>query len=189
MKRGVSMRKFSGLLVTVLVLLPLVAAGTVVIRLTFEEQVKAATAIVRGKVGQSQAQWDEGHRRIWTYTELTVAESLKGSAKGTILVRQPGGVVGPIGQDVAGVATFSAGEEVVLFLHAPPDDASVWGVDGLAAGKVSLVRRLGTRMAVRDVTGLSFYERGERPRVELVGAEEQLGVAELFLNRLRKAAQ
>jgi hypothetical protein len=70
--------------------------------------------------------------------EIQVSETLKGSPRKTVMVRQPGGVVGNIGQRVDGVASFDQGEEVVVFLARRPDDSFV--VQGMAQGKFRVER-------------------------------------------------
>ncbi len=168
--------------------LPALAWATVVVEMSFEELARKAPLVVRGTVGSVQASWDEGQRRIWTYAEVKVAEPLKGRAAPTLLVKQPGGVVGPVGQAVAGTARFSPGEETVLFLEPAVDEPGAYVVLGLAAGKVDLEKRLGQRLAVRRLFGLSFAKPGERT-VRPVNEVERLGTAEAFLERVRRAAK
>jgi len=160
--------------------LPLLALATVVEDLSFEQLSERAHVIVRGRVGPQQARWDAESRRIQTYTELAVTETFKGKVEARIRVRQPGGEVGEVGQFVAGTARFTEGEEVLLFLEAPPDDRSVFVVLSMAAGKVEL-RPTG---AFRDARGLGLYREAS---VREVDAPEYLGPVETFLARIRKA--
>jgi hypothetical protein len=164
------------------------AFATVVIAQTLEELTAAAPVIVRGRVVSAQTRWDDEHHRINTYAEVVRAEALKGSAPEVLLVRQPGGEVGPVGQRVAGAASFVVGEEVVLFLESAPDEAGVFGVYTMAAGKVGFeTSALGQVRAVRHLEGLVFYERNPAaPRFRAVGADD-LGTPEEFLLRVRRA--
>ncbi len=148
-----------------------------------------APVIVRGQVGQREARWDDARRSIFTYSEIQVTEVIKGRASSTLLVRQPGGVVGEIGARVEGVAAFREGEQVVLFLEAAPDEPSVFGVWSLAAGKVSLEKnKLGEVRAIRRLDGLAFSGgRAGAPKIQPVGGAEDLGTADAFITRLRKA--
>ncbi|MFZ5469292.1 MAG: hypothetical protein ACOZIN_07625 [Myxococcota bacterium] len=164
------------------------ASATVVIAQSIEEMAQATPLIVRGTVGQIQVRWDEEHRRIHTYAEVVVKEALKGKAPQSLLVRQPGGIVGEIGQMVSGTARFTEGEEVVLFLEPAPDEPSVFGVWSLAAGKVTFERTaVGEVRAVRDLSGLSFVGAapgGER-RIFTLGERHDLGTPDVFLRRVR----
>jgi hypothetical protein len=96
---------------------------------------QGADAIVRATVKESHARKTQDGMRIITDTTLTVSESLKGDAKTEVIVMQPGGVVGEIGQRVEGAATFKPGEEVVLFLEKKGDRFSVLG---MSQGKFTL---------------------------------------------------
>lgn len=172
-----------------LVALAGVAQATTVIGETLEQMAAHAPLIVRGVVGQQQARWDDAGRRIHTFTEVKVVEQLKGEAPALVMVRQPGGEVGELGQRVAGVARFEPGEEVVLFLEQPADDASVWLVRGLGAGKIRLaVSAWGERRATRDLQGLAFWTPDPgAPEVRPVEPVEDLGTVDQLLRRLRIA--
>ncbi len=165
-----------------------VAQATVVVSQSIEEMARSAPLVVRGTVGQVQARWGED-RRIWTYAEIRVEESLKGTAPAVLLVRQPGGVIGDIGMRVFGAAQFKTGEQVLLFLESPPDEPNVFHPMGLSAGKVSFEKsKVGEVRAVRDLRGLAFYERGEEPRVRIVeDGLEDLGTPEQLLAQVKAA--
>lgn len=166
------------------------ARATVVRDASIEELAVGSPVVVRATVVAQQSRWDDAGRRIETFTELLTTEVLKGEVGAAILVRQPGGVVGDIGAHVAGAARFELGEEVVLFLETPPDDATVFIVRGLASGKVRLsTNALGEVRATRDLRGLAFVSADGRaePRVRDVRPLEDLGTAEVFLRRIRAA--
>lgn len=166
------------------------AHATVVRGASVEELATTSALIVRGTVVAQQARWDEGRRRIDTFTEVRTTEVLRGDAGASILVRQPGGVVGDIGAHVAGAAKFAIGDEVVLFLETPPDDATVFIVRGLALGSVKLQQNaLGEIRATRDLRGISIWtpERTPEAPVREIDAVEDLGLAERFLTRIRSA--
>jgi hypothetical protein len=157
--------------------------GTTVIAETVDEAIDRAPIIVRATVRQSQAGADE--HRIWTWTELTVTEVLKGKSPQVVLVKQPGGVVGPRGQSVSGTAKFRDGEDCVLFLEPAVDEPGVFIVRALAAGKISFTTRLGVAQAVRELDGLDFAERTAE-RVRPLVKEDRLGSPDEFLARVRK---
>jgi hypothetical protein len=79
-----------------------------------------------------EVRWTADRARIVTDVELEVAEAYKGAPAHTVVVTQPGGVVGPVGQLVEGVARFEPGEEVVAFLEA---HGPRYALTGLAQGK------------------------------------------------------
>lgn len=176
-------------LIAFLVLAPLSALATVVMALSMEELTVRAPLVVRGVVHRVDVQWTEGRSRIWTYAEVVVSETLKGAPRTSVLVKQPGGIIGDVGERVAGTAQFIAGEEVVLFLEPAPDEPGAFIPFSMAASKVSLVDRGGKRVAQRDVSGLSFAVPGRRGMLSLKAERDQLGLAETFLNRIRLAAR
>lgn len=161
--------------------------GSTVVDESIEEVAASAPVVVHAIVRQSQSAWaDGGH--IWTWTELSVTEALKGKPGTVILVKQPGGVVGPIGQAVSGAAKFEVGEEVVVFLEKATDEANVYVVRGLAAGKVRFATVLGQRRALRELDGLNLMKTG---RFQVLDPNREprsnLGSPEAFLQRVRLA--
>ena len=113
----------------------------------------AADAVVHGRVLRSSSAWAPGGRQIFTTVVLKPLETWKGDPAAEVSVLVPGGEVGDITQTVQGVAAFSAGEEVVVFLRRRV--GSVYGVERWALGKFS-VGPAGTapRRALRDRRGL-----------------------------------
>jgi hypothetical protein len=165
------------------------AFATVVMALTLEEMTAMAPVVVHGTVRRSFTGWDDAHRSIWTWTEVEVHESIKGAPLRTALVKQPGGVVGGIGQSVSGAATFEGGEEVVLFLEPAVDERNAFVVLAMGAGKITLESTLGPKVARRNLAGLSFARRGGRGVTGPVAEREHLGAADALLKRLRTAAK
>ncbi|MCA2977613.1 MAG: hypothetical protein INH37_04965 [Myxococcaceae bacterium] len=176
-------------LAALLSVLPLAASATVVLAMSMEEMTVRSPVVVRGVVHRVDPQWTEGRTGIWTYAEVVVKEVLKGGARATVLVKQPGGVIGDVGQRVSGVATFAPGEEVVLFLEPAADEPHTFVPYAMAASKVTLANRRGVQVALRDLSGLSFARYGEKNLVQPVDEREVLGTAEAFLARVRAAAK
>ncbi len=167
-------------------LAPFSSHATTVMELTFEDMAQRSMLVVHGTVQSSKAvQRDDGS--IWTLTALNVNERFKGAAISKVTVKQPGGEVGALGQRVAGAATFSAGDEVVLFLEPAIDEKNVFVVMGLAAGKVNLETVHGQKAAIRHLDGLSFGKAGSR-QVTRVERVEYLGEAAAFLARVKRAS-
>ncbi len=170
------------------VCLAALASASVVVDESLDDMARRVPTIVRGRAVRSVAGWNEERTRIWTWTEIVVAETLKGKPQATILVKQPGGEVGPIGQAVAGVARFREGEDCVLFLEVAPDEPGVFRVSSLSAGKVSLGEWRGQPAAVRQTEGLAFATAQGRA-VERTGGVELLGSPDTFLSRIRAAVK
>lgn len=92
-----------------------------------------ADAIVIGTVHTSAPRLTTDGRRIITDTEIEVTEVLKGTPGKTVVVMQPGGIIGDVGQRIEGTAPFTAGENVVVFLERRGTDR--WSVAGMIQGK------------------------------------------------------
>ncbi len=170
----------------VLALLSFVASATVVVYETIDDMARRVPVIVRGKVTRSVAGWDDHKRRIWTWTEVMVSESIKGKTGAVVLVKQPGGEVDGIGQAVAGTARFVEGEDCVLFLEPAPDEPTTFRTTGLSAGKVLIADWRGQSAALRNTDGISFAAPTGK-KVELVRSPEFLGAPADFIARVRAA--
>jgi hypothetical protein len=170
-------------------LAPLSALATVVLSLSMEEMTARAPLVVHATVNATAPGWDPEHAKIWTWTELVVKDTLKGKAQPTVLVKQPGGVVGDLGMHVDGVATFTPGEEVVLFLEPAPDEAGSFVPVAMSSSKVTFETRPGAKLARRDLAGLVFARPGQKGVVQPVDDREMLGTADAFLARIRAAAK
>lgn len=120
------------------------AHATTFIEVPFSTSAREAPIIVRARVGESAAGWEadaEGTRRIYTYTELEVQETLKGGlrAGAAIRARELGGKVGDEAMRVAGTARFRPGEDVVVLLGEQAHDGS-YPVRGMMMGKLRVTR-------------------------------------------------
>src|SRR4051812_27828389 len=93
------------------------ALATTLVKTDLPTLTKTSDVIVRGKVKKVAMRWSRDHSRILTEVEVEVSESLKGSPGATVRILQPGGVVGNIGQTISGLARFTEGEDLVLFLR------------------------------------------------------------------------
>jgi hypothetical protein len=165
------------------------AGATVVVDQSLEELTASASLVIRGTAGPSEAKWDERRKRIQTWTTVRVTEVLKGEAGASVRVRQPGGIVGEVGQLVEGAVRFQPDEEVLLFLEHPGDNGWVYVVSGMSLGKFSIQRGpLGAPpRAIRDTKGVGLYA----PRKGLVrrpGGPEDAGPVDALVERIRRAA-
>jgi hypothetical protein len=127
-------------------LLGLPAAATTMLKIELPELAWQADTVVHGTVRRVESRWSGDRRRIITDVEIEVTETLKGEAGSTVLLIQPGGRVGDIGQIAHGLATFTPGEEVVVFLDRR--GAKAFQVTGLAQGKYQVRRSADSRSAL-----------------------------------------
>jgi hypothetical protein len=112
------------------------AGATTVQSLSFGELTDRSDLIVSGAVTRTWSDWDAEHKFIWTHNELTVSTTLKGTAGKTVVVSEPGGIVGIQGMTVAGTSVYRAGDKVVLFLSRMPN--GYLRTTGWGQGKYSL---------------------------------------------------
>ena len=97
------------------------AFATSVSRLSFEDLTDRSDLVVSGQINRSWADWDAEHKFIWTHYELSVSDTLKGSAGSTVTLSEPGGIVGDKGMNIAGAVSYVQGEKVVVFLQRMPN--------------------------------------------------------------------
>ena len=112
----------------------------------------AADAVVRGRVARITSAWVDGTPQsglIYTTVELEPLEWWKGEpAAGRVLVRVPGGSVGELGQLSQGAATFTDGEEVVVFLRKLAPQS--YAVERWNLGKFTVKPRSGRALRSRE---------------------------------------
>jgi hypothetical protein len=120
------------------------AEASSVIQAEVSELTAASDVVARGKVKKLESRWTADRHRIVTDVEIEVAETLKGSPERTVVIQQPGGVVGDIGQHVSGLASFEPNEEVVVFLE---KTGPKYMVAGMAQGKYRVERSSDGRRA------------------------------------------
>lgn len=128
------------------------AAATTQLKVDLTGLAQGADAVVHGVVRRVESRWSGDGMRIVTDVEIQVTESLKGQPGGTVLVTQPGGRVGDVGQVVHGLASFAEGEEVVVFLQ--KRGARAFRVSAMAQGKYQVQRSADgkTALAVPEPT-------------------------------------
>lgn len=95
------------------------ADATVVKALTLAEKCAIAPIVVHGLVERVETEWEVPGATLETRVTVKVIEGLKGDAKAgaRIIVRQAGGTLGEVTQQIPGTSTFEPGEEAVLFLE------------------------------------------------------------------------
>ncbi len=88
----------------------------------FQTLVNEAQAIVLGRIVSLDPEWTEGRRGIETLLTIDIEQTLKGSPRDSIVVRVPGGQMGPYLSVMPGAPRFTEGEDVVLFLAGAPSE-------------------------------------------------------------------
>lgn len=84
---------------------------------SLQELATESAIIVHGEINSVEYQWeDESQRAINTFLTIEVNQYLKGSGESHIVVKQMGGKIGDLTDEVHGTPVFEPGEEVVLFL-------------------------------------------------------------------------
>jgi hypothetical protein len=165
--------------------------STLVPRMSLEEVVDASTAIVHGTVVRTWSAWDEEHRYIWTHYEIQVADKLKGTANGAIVLSEPGGTVDETELQVVGTPKYEVGEEVVLFAEETP--LGLLRTCGWGQGKfrVSRARETGKLTVQPAAKGIQLVERPDRASKPAGTALGGLDGQELeqFKTRVRQIVQ
>ena len=132
------------------------AGATTVVRLTLPEMVKGSHTIVLARVVSAQpVSIGKTGRNIQTHVRLNVESVLKGvSTKKSLTLKLAGGRLGKWAIHVPGMPSFSAGEQVVLFLEKTSDN---WALTGLAQGKFSIYMGANNQKLVRrNLGGMHF---------------------------------
>jgi len=123
-----------GIFYTLALLVPLSGAfATQVPALSFEQLTDTSETVVSGSVARSWSDWDTNRQFIWTHYEITVSGTHKGAAAKTVVVSEPGGIVGDRAMTIAGTLSYAPGENVVLFLQRMPN--GLFRTTGWSQGK------------------------------------------------------
>ena len=164
------------------------AAATVSSLVSIDELVAASTYVVIATAGERYGVWEDlpSGKRIVTYTKLSVERSLTGAPTPEIWVRTLGGVVGKIGQSVAGEAQLLTGSRAMVFLA---QANGVVVVTGMAQGHYPVVAddKGVARLASSPDPGMLVPRRGPTVSAheQLVGGTLDEGAA--LVVRTRKA--
>ncbi len=97
------------------------AGATSVPRLSFEELTDHSEVIAQGQITRTWSAWDASHKYIWTHHEMAVAGAIKGTGASTVVISEPGGVVGGVGMIIAGSVAYRPGDKVLVFLERMPN--------------------------------------------------------------------
>jgi hypothetical protein len=134
------------------------AQATVLMPLDTAALTQRADRIVLATVESSQAHWSADHKSIYTEVTLRVTKVYKGdvSAGGTVLVRREGGSLDGVGMRVFGAASFTLGEEAVVFVERR--GAASYTV-GMTQGKLRVVVGSdGIKRVAADLSAVAFVK-------------------------------
>jgi hypothetical protein len=112
------------------------ALGASVTPLSLTEMAHLSDEIIFGVVSATESRWTEDRISIVTDVHIRVVEAVKGAPSGEIVVTEPGGVVGALRVEVAGVGSLRPGQEAILFLSRDVRDAR--HVTGLGQGRLDV---------------------------------------------------
>jgi hypothetical protein len=118
---------------------PTEAQAALSVAYSLDELVEVTPNVIIAKAVEKRSVWEKigGSKRIVTYTKLEQRRGVYGAAPSTLWVRTLGGVVGKIGQHVAGEARFDIGKESLVFLAETKSGTYV--VAGAAQGHYPIV--------------------------------------------------
>lgn len=147
------------LVVAAAICVALTAHATVLVPLDTRALTERAERIVLGTVESKVARWSDDHQAIYTDVTIRVTRAYKGAVKPgeRVVVRREGGVVDGMGMRVYGAATFTVGEEVVVFMETRGN--AMWTV-GMTQGKLRVtVGADGVKQVARALGDVAFTQK------------------------------
>ncbi|MBK9976068.1 MAG: hypothetical protein IPP14_14945 [Planctomycetes bacterium] len=178
----------SRLLIALLLVFAPVAYATTALKLSLDKLTDTSSRIVVAKAGASEARWDAAKTGIWTHVSVTISETLKGDSEKTLDVAIRGGVVGTVGQHVAGAGNLEKDKEYLLFLW--KDDAGRWQLQGMIQGAFALETRQNVVYARNSLTGLTIVDAATlKPAADKAAVELKLSDARTSIAARIKANQ
>jgi hypothetical protein len=147
-------------------LLPAAAGATVARWMEIDELLATSEVVVRARVIEQRESSPVAGEKPRTDTVLEVLQRYKGDAGDRVVVRQIATRQGEVRTAVAGDASFTMGEEVVVFLYASRDFPGIHFLTALAQAKFSVDRGGGGVLLRRDLTDLGILAGDQVLRVE-----------------------
>jgi len=126
----------------------LLAAGSgfaaTVVPLSLSDLVAQSDLAIEGKIGSGAPDWSgpAGASMIFTYWEVEVTETLKGTVTASLLVRTPGGTKDGRSLEVPGAPSFHPDQRLILFLKKTEESRSgqpVYEVLGWQQGALDIM--------------------------------------------------
>lgn len=150
---------------------------------TLEKFVNTSTIVVIAKVEKVESRWDDKHTKIYTYTTVSVLETIKGKeVPDSIVLQELGGKVGNEALAVDGAAQFNEGEEVLLFLIYHRD--RYW-LHSMAMGKFNIVKEDNSKIAVNRSIAKDLIKL-ETTKVESYSDEHPQYDLKQFVGRIKE---
>jgi hypothetical protein len=130
---------------------------------TLEELSLESNLIIYGKVKDSYSVWED--KNIYTYTSLDIINSVKGdyNAGQRITVKQLGGSVGDIGQEINGTPKLKKDSEVFLFLV---DWKNNYWIHSIILGYYEVIDKEGTKYAVNNFNNVQLIDPATKRPIE-----------------------
>jgi hypothetical protein len=163
------------------------AWATTIRPMSLKELTRTSSTVAVAQAVKVWSQWSDDHRLIYTYTEFSIEQSLKGDPGTRLVVRQLGGRVGDLEMKVAGVQHWRPGEETVLFLNKSKSGDGTYLVTGLLQGDFRISRRLsGEAMVTNPVgTGVETFDPTTHRMGEFTPARMTLSQLQTLVQRYR----
>lgn len=154
----------------ILLILGVAINALVVERATLEEITNESHLVVHGKVLSKESKWEDNV--INTYITINIYDVVKGSLEANqVTVKQMGGTVGHISDEVPGSPTLYEEEEVVLFLV---DWKENYWIHSVALGAYSVIEVSGIKYAVNGFNDIEFSEPLYKKQGEELKGEYEL---------------
>lgn len=166
--------------------LSLPAAATTVLDVPLERMAHDAPLVVEGVVSGKRVERSKDRGQIVTRTRIKISKTLKGESRTELLVWQAGGTVEGVTSAIPGDATFTDGEQVVLFLEPHPQDPGAFVLLAMNAAKFVVEQSPAGPIVRRDLSKLSFARAGSDG---VIRHAEPLAPATLTLDALRRTVE
>jgi hypothetical protein len=130
---------------------------------SLEELSLESQVIVYGKIKDSYSVWE--NKNIYTYTTVNIIQSVKGNLgnKQSITIKQLGGTVGDIGQEISGTPKLKRDSEVFLFLV---DWKNNFWIHSIILGYFEVVEREGEKFAINNFNNVHLIDPVTKKPVE-----------------------
>ena len=109
---------------------------------------RQAKAILVGEVRENVCTWNADQTMIWTETRIQVEEHWRGPAAAEVVIREPGGIIPPVGVKLSIETRYRPGERVLVFLTR--DALGQVRTLGSVQGRFEVTRRDGRDVILLD---------------------------------------
>ena len=159
-----------------MLLLATAASATTLLRWDTLELARRSGAIVQGHVRSVHSHYSGDGMRILTDIDVQVDSVWKGTVGDEVRIVQEGGNIEGLAQRVDGMASFTEGDEVVVFLDGPR--AERYALTGMAQGKFRVDRSAVPRAIPESLNDVELIDPKTKKRMKP-------DAAPVLLDRLR----